>query len=344
VATPSLPASRPTGSVYVPPVDDAPGHVAGPPGLSTVREPVSAYGSTTALRHFGNRLRAYLNLAKPHVTMLLLVVTVMSMIVARAELPDLRILVPVLVGGFLAAASANAINCYVDRDIDSIMGRTQRRSIPAGRVTPLHSLVFGLVCGVASFIVLFSLVNGLSALLALSGILFYVGVYTLALKRNTPQNIVIGGAAGAVPVLVGWAATTDTIAWPAVAMFAIIFLWTPPHFWALSLILKKDYERAGIPMLPVVRGDRHTQDQILIYTVVLVPVTLALFLGRDLGIVYLVTAGALGIGLMYIAAALRFAEAGTAIAARWANRMFWYSNLYLAILFLLMAVDKLSGI
>src|SRR5581483_6341326 len=177
-------------------------------------------------------------------------------------------------------ASANSINCYVDRDIDGLMGRTMRRAVPSGRVEPLQALWFGLACGCGSMAIFLVFVNPLSALLALSGIVFYVLVYTMWLKRSTPQNIVVGGAAGGVPALVGWAAVTNTVAWPAVVLFAVIFFWTPPHFWALSLLIKKDYERANIPMLPVVRGEAETHRQIFWYTLVLIAVTLVLFVGQ----------------------------------------------------------------
>ena len=193
----------------------------------------------------------YINLIKPHVTVLLLGITVATMAIARKGLPDLGLVVATLLGGAMAAGSANCLNCYIDRDIDQIMGRTQRRSLPSGRVQPTHALIFGIILGIASFLVLTTFVNLLSAILAFSAILFYVFVYTLGLKRTTAQNIVIGGAAGAVPVLVGWAAVTNNLSLPAIWLFAIIFYWTPPHFWALSLLIQKDYEKARVPMLPV---------------------------------------------------------------------------------------------
>ncbi len=206
----------------------------------------------------------YVDLMKPHVTVLLLGVTVASMAIAVQGLPPLALVIPTLLGGAMAAGSANCINCYIDRDIDQIMGRTQRRSLPSGRVEPRQALIFGIILGVASFIVLFAFVNLLSAVLAFSAILFYVFVYTLGLKRTSTQNIVIGGAAGAVPVLVGWAAITNSLSLPPIMFFAIIFFWTPPHFWALSLLIQKDYEKAGIPMLPVVKGEAETRRQILL--------------------------------------------------------------------------------
>lgn len=287
------------------------------------------------------RVQSYVNLAKPHVTMLLLAVTVTTMIMAGHGWPPVSLVVATLVGGALAAASANAINCYIDRDIDGLMGRTQRRSVPSGRVEPLYALWFGLAAAAASMLAFVLFVNILSGLLALGGILFYVFVYTLWLKRSTPQNIVIGGAAGGVPVLVGWAAVTHTVAWPAIVLFAIIFFWTPPHFWALSLLIKHDYARAGVPMLPNVRGEAETHRQIFFYTLVVLAVSLLLLIGNTLGLLYLTVAIVLGAPLLYLSIALLRTEPATPPAARWANRLFWYSNCYLALLFAAMALDRL---
>lgn len=273
--------------------------------------------------------------------MLLLAVTVTTMIMADRGWPPVGLIIATLAGGLLAAASANAINCYVDRDIDGLMGRTQRRAVPSGRVEPIQALSFGLAAGVVSMIIFVAFVNPLSALLALSGILFYVLIYTMWLKRTTPQNIVIGGAAGGVPALVGWAAVTHTLAWPAVVMFLIIFCWTPPHFWALSLLIKRDYERAHIPMMPLVKGDASTQRQIFIYTLILLAVTMLLLIGHTVGYIYLVVAVLIGIPLLALAFQLLRSAPSTPEAARWANRLFWYSNSYLALLFVAMAVDRL---
>jgi len=266
---------------------------------------------------------------------LLLGVTAAAMSVAKQGLPSLSLLIPTLVGGAMAAGSANCINCYIDRDIDSIMGRTQRRSLPAGRVEPQQALVFGIILAIASFIVLYAFVNLLSAVLAFSAILFYVFVYTLGLKRTTTQNIVIGGAAGAVPVLVGWAAVTNSLSLSAVWMFAIIFFWTPPHFWALSLLISKDYEKAGIPMLPVVKGEAETRRQILLYSVFLLALTLAMFVLGMMGYLYLVGAGLLGAGLVYFAVRL-WRERSKKLA----RTLFWYSNMYLAAIFAIMVLDR----
>jgi protoheme IX farnesyltransferase len=277
----------------------------------------------------------YVDLMKPHVTVLLLGVTAAAMSIANQGLPPLALLIPTLVGGAMAAGSANCINCYIDRDIDQIMGRTQRRSLPSGRVEPRQALVFGIILGVASFIVLYVFVNLLSAVLAFSAILFYVFIYTIGLKRTTTQNIVIGGAAGAVPVLVGWAAITNSLSLPPVMFFAIIFFWTPPHFWALSLLIQKDYEKAGIPMLPVVKGEAETRRQILLYSVFLMALTLALFVLGIMGYLYLVGAALLGGGLVYYAVRLWREH-----SKKWARTLFWYSNMYLAAIFALMVLDR----
>jgi len=281
------------------------------------------------------QINAYVNLLKPHVTVMLLGVTLASMEIAQVGFPPVGLVLATLFGGACAAGSANAINCYLDRDIDQIMSRTSRRSLPAGRVSPVRALIFGLVLAVVSFVSLTLFVNLLAALLALSGILFYVFVYTLWLKRTTTQNIVIGGAAGAVPPLVGWAAVTHSIGLPAILFFVIIFMWTPPHFWALSLLIKNDYARACIPMLPVIKGDKETKRQILIYSVVLLATTLLLFAARAMGFIYLVSALALGGVFVYLAIRVYRDE-----TRRWARTLYWYSNCYLAFLFALMVIDR----
>jgi len=277
----------------------------------------------------------YVDLMKPHVTVLLLGVTAAAMAIAKQGLPPLGLLIPTLLGGAMAAGSANCINCYIDRDIDLIMGRTQRRSLPSGRVEPQHALVFGIILGISSFVIFVAFVNLLSAILACSAILFYVFVYTIGLKRTSTQNIVIGGAAGAVPVLVGWAAISNNLSLPAIWLFAIIFFWTPPHFWALSLLIQKDYEKAGIPMLPVVKGEAETRRQILLYSVIVLAVTLVLFAMGAMGYFYLVGAIALGGGLIYLAIRLWLDQ-----SKKWARTLFWYSNMYLAAIFAIMVVDR----
>jgi heme o synthase len=277
----------------------------------------------------------YVDLMKPHVTVLLLGTTVAAMAIAYQGLPPLGLVLATLVGGAMAAGSANCINCYIDRDIDQIMGRTQRRSLPAGRVEPTQALVFGIALGIGSFLILTFLVNLLSALLACSAILFYICVYTMWLKRSSAQNIVIGGAAGAVPVLVGWTAVTHTVTLPAIWLFAIIFYWTPPHFWALSLLIQKDYEKASIPMLPVVMGERETRKQILLYSLLLLAVTMILFAMHAMGYFYLLVALVLGGILIYMAIRLLLDQ-----SKKWARTLFWYSNCYLALIFAAMVIDR----
>lgn len=272
---------------------------------------------------------------KPHVTSLLLAVTALTMVMAARGMPSPTLMLATLLGGLLAAGSANAINCYLDRDIDQLMGRTMRRSVPAGKVPPRHALIFGVALALVSFAEMVLFVNPLAAALALGGILFYVFVYTRWLKRTTPQNIVIGGAAGAMPALVGWAAVTHSLNLAAFLLFAIIFYWTPPHFWALSLLIKRDYERAGIPMLPVVVGDAETRKQIFLYTLLLLSVTLLLFASGSMGFLYLGTAILLGGVMVYLAFRLLRSD-----SKRWAHRLFWFSNSYLALLFAVMAIDR----
>ena len=279
-------------------------------------------------------VNAYVGLMKPHVTVLLLGTTLAAM--AVAGMPSLPMVLATLLGGALAAGSANALNCYWDRDIDQVMSRTRSRALPSHKVGEKQALLFGLTLGIASFLLLSLVVNLLAALLALSAILFYVGVYTMWLKRTTPQNIVIGGAAGAVPVLVGWAASTGTLSLAAVWMFLIIFLWTPPHFWALSLVLRKDYERAGVPMLPVVAGEQETHRQIILYTLLLLAASCVLVTTQVVGMLYLVSAVLLGGAVL--ALAIMLAREKTLASAR---RLFWFSNYYLALLFAIMVVDHL---
>ena len=280
-------------------------------------------------------ISSYIDLMKPHVTVLLLGTTVAAMAIAAQGLPPLGLVLATLLGGAMAAGSANCINCYIDRDIDQIMGRTQRRSLPAGKVQPAQALIFGITLGVGSFIILAVFVNLLSAVLACSAILFYVFVYTIWLKRSSAQNIVIGGAAGAVPVLVGWAAVTHTVTLPAIWLFAIIFYWTPPHFWALSLLIQKDYEKASIPMMPVVMGERETRKQIFLYSLLLLAVTLILFAMRAMGYFYLFVAIVLGGILLYMSIRLLRDK-----SKKWARTLFWYSNCYLALIFAAMVVDR----
>ena len=215
----------------------------------------------------GTTLWSYVQLTKPRVIELLLVTTLPAMILAEDGFPPLLLVVEVLIGGALAAGGANTINCWIERDRDQVMRRTAHRPLPMGEIAPQRALVFGLVLEVLAFALLWSRVNLLSALLAVGAMLFYVFVYTIWLKPRSPQNIVIGGAAGAVPVLVGWAAVTGTVGAPAWVLFAIVFLWTPPHFWALALRYREDYAAAGIPMLPVVKGEQAALHEIVVYSV-----------------------------------------------------------------------------
>ena len=280
--------------------------------------------------------RAYLALTKPRIIVLLLITTVPAMIVAQEGIPSLWLVLLTLVGGTLAAAGANAINCYFDRDIDGMMSRTQDRPLPAGVIEPERALLFGTALGAVSFVMLALWVNLASAFLAFAALAFYVVVYTLWLKRSTTQNIVIGGAAGAMPPLVGWAAVTGGLGWPALMLFAIIALWTPPHFWALALRYRSDYARAGIPMLPAVRGVEETQRQILIYSVALVVCTLVLVPVAGMGYLYLAAALLLGCG--FLAFAIRLWRQST---IRTSRALFVYSLVYLALLYVAIGADPL---
>ena len=280
------------------------------------------------------RIGAYVALTKPRIIELLLITTLPTMIVAQRGLPPVWLMVATLLGGTLAAGGANAINMYVDRDIDSLMHRTRKRPLVTGAVTPRNALAFAITLEVVAFVELWAWVNLLSAVLAVSATLFYVFVYTLWLKRTSSQNIVIGGAAGAVPVLVGWAAVTDSLAWTPVVMFAIIFVWTPPHFWALAVKYKDDYQAAKVPMLPAVATFKRTAQEILVYSVVLVAVTLLLAYVASLGIIYVVAASVLG--TVFIGLAARLWRRATPKAAM---QLFSYSITYLTLLFVCMAVD-----
>jgi protoheme IX farnesyltransferase len=278
--------------------------------------------------------RDYVTLTKPRIMVLLLVTGAGGMVVGAEGLPPLGLALAALGGLALACGGASALNHVLDRDVDVHMRRTSRRPVAAGRVAPARALEFGLALSAFSFVVLTSFVNVLAALLALAGNLFYVLVYTRWLKRSTPQNIVIGGAAGAVPPLVGWAAATGELAVPALFLFLIVFFWTPPHFWALALLIKRDYEQAGIPMLPVVKGERRTAREIVGYSLVLVAVTLLPVASRTLGLVYLGTA--LVLGLVFVALAAALARRTTPARSR---RLFAYSLAYLALLFVAMGLD-----
>ena len=275
-------------------------------------------------------LRDYLSLLKPRIVLLLVGTAVGPMLPAAGGLPPARALLAVIAGGTLAAGGAHAINCWLDRDIDAVMRRTRRRPIPDGRIPAWHGLAIGVAMNAAAFVLFAVLTNLLAALLALTGTLIYVFVYTLWLKRWTTQNIVIGGAAGAMPPLVGWSAVTGRLDLTAVSLFLVIFFWTPPHFWALAQMIRRDYERAGLPMMPVVAGPGPTRRQSLAYAVVTLAVSLLPFFTGAEGAVYLVGASLLGLGLVAMAA-LDLAAGG------WTRRLYGYSSLYLAALFVLLA-------
>ena len=280
------------------------------------------------------RVGAYVALTKPRIIELLLITTLPTMILAKGGLPGLWLMVATLLGGALAAGGANAINMYVDRDIDKLMHRTRKRPLVTGVIAPRNALVFAVSLEVVAFVELWAWVNLLSAVLAVSATLFYVFVYTLWLKRTSKQNIVIGGAAGAMPVLVGWAAVTDSLAWAPIVLFAIIFMWTPPHFWALAFKYKDDYEAASVPMMPVVATFRRTATEIMAYTVVMVGLTLVLAPVAHLGVLYLASAAVLGAGFIAMAARL-WAQA----TPKASMQLFSYSITYLTLLFVAMAVD-----
>ena len=282
-------------------------------------------------------MRDFVSLTKPRIISLLLVTTIAPMYVAGD--PALWQVLVVAIGGYLMAGGANAVNMYVDRDIDDVMSRTRLRPIPSGRMAPVVVLAFGVALAVAATWLLGRFINPLTAALALGGFYFYVFIYTRWLKRSTPQNIVIGGAAGAFPPLVGWAAVTGRIDLAAVYLFLIVFFWTPPHFWALALLKQRDYGRAGIPMAPLVWGERETMDQMLWYTLILLPLTVLPVAFGAFGLLYLVAASVLGLILLLGIMKIRREENWTKPA--WS--VYRYSLLYLALLFVAMVVDRRIG-
>jgi heme o synthase len=328
-------------------VTQARSELAGPVSADTV-----AAGTVTAdtviagavgrgRRPVGVVARALFLLTKPRIIELLLVTTLPTMFLAERGLPSVSLIAVTLVGGALAAASANTLNCYIDRDIDAVMKRTARRPLVAkatpAAIKPGEALASGILLGAASTVLLGLAANWLSAILADSAILFYVFVYTMGLKRRTASNIVIGGAAGCFPVLVGWAAVTGTVSWPAIALFAVIFFWTPPHFWALAMKFKDDYASAGVPMLPVVATAATVARKILIYSYAMVAVTLALV--PYAGWVYGVTAG--GLGAWFLTEAHRLRSRVSAGEAAAPMRLFHLSIAYLTLLFAAIAITAL---
>jgi protoheme IX farnesyltransferase len=317
------------------------GELAGPGGRTIDPDAAGAADAHQGARTLKDSVRAYIALTKPRIIELLLVTTIPAMVLAQRGIPSLALIAWTLIGGTLAAGSANAINCYLDRDIDELMARTRRRPLPAHQVEPERAVVFGIVLGIVSFAVLTYFVNLLSAFLALLAIAFYVVVYTMLMKRTTPQNIVIGGAAGALPPVIGWAAVTGSVEIPALILFALVFYWTPPHFWALSLRIRRDYAAAGVPMLPVVKGIAETSRQILLYSVLMVAISLILWAVARMGPVYL--AGAVILGAIFIRQAWVLWRQGSAPEASTAQaiRLYKYSISYLSLLFLAVAVDAL---
>ncbi len=282
------------------------------------------------------RIGGYVALTKPRIIELLLVTTVPTMVVAQRGLPSLWLMVVTVIGGTMAAGGANAINMYVDRDIDAVMKRTKNRPLVTGVIEPRNALIFAIALEALAFVWLWALVNLLSAVLAVAACLFYVFVYTLWLKRRSASNIVIGGAAGAVPVLIGWSAVTDRLDWAPILLFAIIVYWTPPHFWALAIRYKDDYSAADVPMLPVVQSFHKTAVRILIYTLLLWGLTLLFAPVAGMGPIYLVAAVVLGAVFAAMAVQLLRSEGkGTEM------RLFSYSITYITLLFAAMAVDSL---
>jgi heme o synthase len=299
----------------------------------TTLDPTTRPGDALALPARTRQLLAdYFELTKPRVQTLLLFTTVTTMEIAGNP-PVSRIALTCL-GGYLSAGGAGAVNHYFDRDIDAQMKRTANRPIPAGRIAPGSALAFGLVLSALSFLLLWTTINLLAASLALAGFVGYVGVYTMWLKRRTPQNIVIGGAAGAMPPLVAWAATRGSVSWTAVYLFAIVFYWTPPHFWALSLLMKDEYAKVSVPMMPVVRGERETRRQILLYTLLLYAISQLPFCAGGFGVFYLVASMVLGLAFLGGSWWLyRHPERRVAL------RLYLFSMAYLALLFSAMVAD-----
>ncbi len=288
-------------------------------------------------RGLAEAVRAYVGLTKPRIVLLLLVTTVPAMVLAQEGWPSFWKLLVTLVGGALAAGGANALNCYFDRDIDSVMLRTRRRPIPAGTVEPERALAFGLALGALGALLMQAFVGTLAALLTIGAYGFYVLVYTLALKRSTPLNIVIGGAAGAMPPVIGWAAVRGEVGIAALLLFGVVFFWTPVHFWALSLNYRQDYQRAGVPMMPVVKGEAETRRLIFLHALATVGLSLALPWASAAGAFYLTVVAGLGAALLGQCLWLLWRP-----SLRRAATLFQWSNLYLALLFAALAVDVLA--
>ncbi|RZQ65692.1 heme o synthase [Amycolatopsis suaedae] len=302
--------------------------------------PPAGAGPSDGKRSPRQVIAAYAALAKPRVIELLLVTTIPAMFLAGREIPSPLLVLATLVGGTMAAGSANALNCVIDADIDKVMNRTKRRPLVRDSVPRLGALIFGVALGVASVAVLWTTVNLLAAILAVATILFYIFVYTLVLKRRTPQNVVWGGAAGCMPVVIGWAAVTGTVEWPAFVMFGVIFFWTPPHTWALAMKYREDYERAGVPMLPVVATPQHVAKQIVIYSWVMVVWTLLLVPATS----WLYASFAALAGGWFLFYAHRLYSAVRAGEKTKPMSLFHRSNTYLMIVFCALAVDAAIGL
>jgi protoheme IX farnesyltransferase len=280
-------------------------------------------------------IRDYYELSKPRIIFLLLVTTAAAMVMAARGIPPLALTFFTLLGGALASASAGALNCVFDSDIDPLMRRTCGRPIPMGRISIRNAVIFAVILGVASFALLFFLVNPLAAWLSLAGNVYYVVIYTMWLKRTTPLNIVIGGAAGSIPPLVGWAAVTNSIGGPALGLFALIFLWTPPHFWSLALMTEIDYDKAKIPMMPNVAGDERTKREIIYYTILLVGASLILYPLHIMGPLYTAAAAVLG-GIFLFDTIKTWRDPGNT----WARNTFRFSLVYLALMCVVMVADR----
>ena len=279
----------------------------------------------------------YYELTKPRIMYLLLITTIAAMVMAARGIPPLAVTLWTLLGGALAAASAGTFNCIYDVDIDALMKRTQNRPLPTGRISIRNATIFAIALGIASFAIMYLLVNPLAAWLSLAGNVYYVVIYTMWLKRTTPLNIVIGGAAGSVPPLVGWAAVTHTIGGPALGLFALIFLWTPPHFWSLALMTELDYDAANIPMLPNVSGEERTKREIVYYSIVLVLASLALYPLHIMGALYFGAAAVLG-GIFLMDA---FKTWRGRADKDYARRLFRFSLVYLALMCVVMVIDRI---
>jgi protoheme IX farnesyltransferase len=321
-------------------------HVTRPSATARASRPGDARSAAGPLARARAVVGAYVALTKPRIIELLLVTTVPTMILAQGGMPSFGLVLATLVGGAAAAGSANVLNCYLDRDIDELMNRTKRRPLVTGEISPPAALVFGLVLGVLSLAWFALVVNGVAALLTAAAILVYVVGYTMILKRRTPQNIVWGGIAGCMPVLIGWSAVTGSVSWAAVALFGVIFFWTPPHYWPLSMKFRRDYAAAGVPMLPVVAGDRRVAAEVIVYALAMVACSLALVPLASMTWVYAVLAVGLGawfvgacVGLYRRAQRLDDAAATGGTVKLGEMRLFHLSITYLTLLFLAVAVD-----